>query len=102
MFSCLIFCCFFFSLLLLVLTFEISIVGIFQVLREKRRLHYKFCFLLLSKYFGGLSFGVSWIKKSAFLLPVSLTEKLDTVKNILSFLMMIITLMIIFNVIIII
>ena len=74
----------FFSLLLLFLTFQISIVGIFQVLHEKRRLHYKFCFLLLSKYFGGLSFGVSlWIKKSAFLLPVSRTGKLDTVNNIL-------------------
>ena len=83
MFSCLNFWVFF-SLLLLFLTFQISVVGIFQVLHEKRRLHYKFCFLLLSKYFGGLSFGVSlWIKKSAFLLPVSLTEKLDTVKNIL-------------------
>ena len=74
----------FFSSLSLSLIFQISVVDIFQVLHEKRRLHYKFCFLLLSKYFGGLSFGVSlWIKKSAFLLPVSLTEKLDTVKNIL-------------------
>ena len=74
----------FFSLLLFFLTVQISVVGIFQVLHENRRLHYKFCFLLLSKYFGGLSFGVSlWIKKSAFLLLVSLTEKLYTVKNIL-------------------
>ena len=56
-----------------------------MILHEKRRLHYKFCFLLLSKYFGALSFGVSlWIKKSSFLLTVSLeTEKLDVVKNIL-------------------
>ena len=83
MFSCLIFWVFFF-LYYFFLTFQISVVGIFQVLHEKRRLHYKFCFLLLSKYFGGLSFGMSlWLKKSAILLPVSLTEKLDTVKNIL-------------------
>ena len=45
----------FFSLLFF-LTFQISVVGIFQVLHEKRRLHYKCSVLLLLKYFGGTYF----------------------------------------------
>ena len=48
-------CCCFFSLLFF-LTFQISVVGIFQVLHEKRRLHYKCSVLLLLKYFGGTYF----------------------------------------------